>query len=65
MQQHGIRIDALAPEAQEYGRIAAPCDTATSTHVVNEKTSTTMVTSAGARAITAVGPRSHRHVQVF
>ena len=41
--------------------IAAPRETATSTHVVNEKTSMTIVTSAGARAVTALGPHSHRH----
>src|SRR6185295_20424675 len=44
---------AAAGSAHGYGRIAAPRDTATSTHVVNENTSTTMVTSAGARAVTA------------
>src|SRR2546426_1397847 len=43
--------------------MAAPREVATSTHVVNENTSTTIVTSAGARAATAAGPHSHRQVQ--
>jgi predicted CoA-binding protein len=37
-----------------------PRETATSTQVVNEKTSTTMMTSAGDRAETACAPHSHR-----
>jgi hypothetical protein len=45
--------------------MAAPRDTATSTHVVNEKTSTTIVTSAGSSAVKAATPHSQRHGQTL